>query len=174
MLVSMRHTDAVYRIRRSDGGIDWKLGGTSRPESLAVMNDPHGEHPLGGAHDARVVGSGLVSVHDNGTGLGRPPRALRYRIDPLLRTATLEEEIGDPRAPSSFCCGSARRLSGGDWVLSWGSRPFFTELAPGGTPALTVSFDNGEFSYRAVPVEPGVVEPSALRAGMDAMHPRAH
>jgi hypothetical protein len=63
-------------------------------------------------------------------------------------------------------------MSGGNWVAAWGSQPYFTELTPDGAPALTVTFDNGVFSYRAAPLEPGVIAASALRAGMDAMHPR--
>jgi hypothetical protein len=170
ILVSMRHTDSVYRIRRADGAVDWKLGGTARPESLTVEGD-HYAQPLGGQHDARVLPGGHVSIHDNGSALGRPPRAVVYRIDPVLGTATLTDEVGDPRAPSSFCCGSARRLSGGNWVLGWGSRSFMTELSPSGQPVLTIHYPE-LFSYRAQPVEPGVVAASALRAGMDAMHPR--
>jgi hypothetical protein len=170
ILVSMRHTDSVYRIRRADGAVDWKLGGTARPESLTVEGD-HYAQPLGGQHDARVLPGGHVSIHDNGSALGRPPRAVVYRIDPVLGTATLTDEVGDPRAPSSFCCGSARRLSGGNWVLGWGSRSFMTELSPSGQPVLTIHYPE-LFTYRAQPVEPGVVAASALRAGMDAMHPR--
>ena len=39
IIVSMRHTDAVYRIRKSTGAIDWKLGGTPRIESLEIVGD---------------------------------------------------------------------------------------------------------------------------------------
>jgi hypothetical protein len=31
IVFSSRHLDAVYRIRRSDESIDWKLGGTETP-----------------------------------------------------------------------------------------------------------------------------------------------
>src|SRR5688572_30653224 len=47
MLISLRHTDAVYRIRMSDGSIRWKLGGTDTPRSLRVVGDP-ADYPLGG------------------------------------------------------------------------------------------------------------------------------
>jgi hypothetical protein len=172
VIMSMRHTDGVYRVRRSDGAIDWKIGGTHTDESLTVENDRYGSYPLGGQHDARVTAGGAISIHDNGSGLHREPRGIRYRIDRALRTATLIEDVADPRAPSSFCCGSARRQSGGNWVFSWGSTPFVTELTPAGSPVLTIRFDEPVFSYRAATVEPGVVDASALRAGMDAMHPR--
>ena len=39
-LLSFRHLDAVYDIDQASGNILWKLGGSARPESLTVLNDP--------------------------------------------------------------------------------------------------------------------------------------
>ena len=171
LVLSMRHTDSLYAIDRSTGAIEWKLGGTARPERLAVAGDPHGGYPFGGQHDARVLGDGTITVHDNATGLGgRPPRAVRYAIDEAAGSATLLESLGDPAVGASFCCGSARRLPGGTWLLSWGGTPFITELGPAGR---VFSLQIGtSFSYRAFPVAPGRVSAASLRQGMDAMYPR--
>ncbi|MCW3051954.1 MAG: hypothetical protein JWN14_1124, partial [Chthonomonadales bacterium] len=117
-IVSFRHPDAVYRIDKTTGNVVWKLGGTPRAESLAFRGDTYGN--FGGQHDARVLPDGTLTLHDNGAGLGRPPRAVRYRLDTTAKTATLVEHVVDPDIPSSICCGSARKLSGGDWVMSWG------------------------------------------------------
>ena len=54
MVMSFRHLDAVYKIDRASGEIIWKLGGTPTDERLEVLNDPHGDFPFGGQHDARV------------------------------------------------------------------------------------------------------------------------
>jgi hypothetical protein len=126
---------------------------------------------LGGPHDARVLADGSVTVHDNGTGLNRSPVARRFAIDAGARTATLVETVSDPAVVSSFCCGSARKLPGGDWLVNWGSRPLVTQLAATGTRVFELQLA-GPFSYRAVPVAPGALARSALRAGMDAQHPR--
>ena len=32
-LISLRHTDSVYRLDGATGAIEWKLGGTETPES---------------------------------------------------------------------------------------------------------------------------------------------
>ena len=40
VLMSFRHLDAVYSVHKIDGSVDWKLGGTARPQSLTVLNDP--------------------------------------------------------------------------------------------------------------------------------------
>jgi len=40
IVFSARHLDAVYGVGQATGAVDWKLGGTHRPESLACVNDP--------------------------------------------------------------------------------------------------------------------------------------
>ena len=167
VLVSARHVNAVYRIRRADGGVDWKLGGTGRAESLALS----GAADLGGQHQARRLGDGTISLHDNGTQKGRPPRVLRFAVDPLARTATVVERVTDARIGPSFCCGGATRLDGGHWLVSWGGVGTITELTPGGKPVLTLELEHSH-SYRAQSLTSADVSREALRAGMDAMHPR--
>lgn len=170
VLLSLRQTDAVYAIDRASGSILWKLGGTPTPYSLTVVGDPDVE-PLGGQHDARLLPDGTLTVFDDGTFLGRAPRAVHYRIDTASRTATLVDQITDPQATESVCCGSARRLGDGNWLISWGSGPLVGEYEPDGTPVFRLDF-NDLFSYRAVAVARSRLSAVALRAGMDAMHPR--
>jgi hypothetical protein len=173
IVVSARHTDAVYDIDRATGAVRWKLGGTARPESLTVLGDPQfGSAPFGGQHDARVLPDGTLTVHDNGTMRGRPPRALRLSIDTAAKTATLAEEISDPALPLSAFAGSVRRLSGGNWVLSWGGNPLIEERTSSGATVFRLTLPPGWFSYRAFPVPYGRLSRAALARGMDAMHPR--
>jgi Arylsulfotransferase (ASST) len=178
LLFSARHLDAIYHVTKSTGSIDWKLGGLTRPESLTVIGDtrptaigPSGQ-VLSGQHDVRLLTDGTVTVHDNGTDAGRPPYAMHYAIYKSIFLAEVVEAIQDPRVNFSNCCGSARRLPGGDWVVQWGGNPFMTELDPSGNPVLTISYNlGGTFSYRAQPILPGVVSADQLRQGMDAMAP---
>jgi VCBS repeat-containing protein len=167
IVLSTRHTDAVYRIDRLTGDVTWKVGGTPRPESLAIVGDD-----FGAQHDARILPDGSLTLHDNGTYRNRPPRALRFTLDTTARTATLVESVSDPLAPTSICCGSARRLPGGNWVMSWGLNSLVTELSPSGDRPFKLTFGNGIFSYRANPVLPGVLSATSLRTGMDAQYPR--
>jgi hypothetical protein len=163
-VVSLRHLDSIFKIDKATGGIVWKLGGAPHSESLAFANDPYNN--FGGQHDARILPDGTLTVHDNGTGRNRPPRAARYRIDPLARTATLVEQVTDPDAPTSFCCGDARKLPEGDWVMSWGGNPSVTEMTPAGDRIFRLTFD-GYFAYRANPLPFGVLDRALLRNGMD-------
>jgi len=167
--LSLRQTDAIYAIDRATGDILWKLGGTKTPQSLTVVGDPDGQVPLGGQHDVRLLPDGTISVFDDDTFLNRPPRVIRYRIDPVARTATLVQEISDPTVTSSVCCGSARLLADGDWLVSWGGDSVVAEYTPDGVPRFRLALGDGLFSYRAAPVSTRRLGVDELRAGMDAM-----
>jgi len=199
-MVSYRHLDAVYNIvestsqLQSSDTIQWKLGSspgqptTEVPgESLTVTNDPvfTPSDPstctatadpchFGGQHDARLNSDGTVSLYDDGTGISpaRPPRAVRYAIDTTAMTATLEESVTDAAAPpASICCGSARKLVGGDWVIGWGGTNVATEnAAADGAETLRLQFDPNVLIYRMVPLTSSQFNLYALRAGMDAQY----
>jgi hypothetical protein len=168
LLLSFRHLDAIYEINRQTGAIVWKLGGTPTSKSLDVLNDPYGSYPLGGSHDPRMQPDGTVTIYDNNTGLNRPPRAVRYRIDPQAGTATLVQSITDPEATESFCCGSARRLPSGIWLINWGALDFVGGYKPNGQRIFKLQFPNG-FSYRANPVPTGQLSAKQLRQAMNAL-----
>ncbi|HEY0630933.1 MAG TPA: aryl-sulfate sulfotransferase [Thermoleophilaceae bacterium] len=174
IIISTRQTDAVYKISKATGAIEWKLGGTTIPQSLGVIGDPDGANVISGQHDARLLPDGTLTLHDNRTLTGRKPRALRFSIDEAAGTATELEHLTDPGSIYSICCGSARKLPGGDWVASWGSSGLVTELTPTGRRLFALRFGGhkGADSYRAVPVLPGQLSRRALRAGMDKMAPR--
>jgi hypothetical protein len=168
-LVSLRHTDSIYAIDKASGNVVWRLGGTSTPSNLKILGDDVPD--FGGQHDVRALPDGTISLYDNGTGRGRPPRALRFRIDETQRTATLIQRLSDPAAIESPCCGSARRLPGGNWVISWGGTELVTETTRTGKRVFGLQFQ-ALMSYRAFPVLPGRLSRPTLRFGMDLMHPR--
>jgi hypothetical protein len=69
----------------------------------------------------------------------------------------------------SPCCGSARMLPGGDWVVDWGGTGVMEERAANGALVLRLSFHQPYYSYRAFPVPPGRLSARRLIANMDAM-----
>jgi hypothetical protein len=172
LIVSTRQTDAVYKISKATGDVEWKLGGTTIPQSLAVTGDPDPSLVISGQHDARLLPDGTLTLHDNRTLLAHSkPRAMRFAIDEAAGTATVLEALTDPQAAYSTCCGSARKLPAGDWVAAWGSSGLVTELTPSGRRVYALRFGGrrGADSYRAVPILPGRLSLGALRAGMDRM-----
>jgi len=168
LVISSRHTDKVYGISRRTGEILWTFGGEPDPKSLTIEgDDPHGDYPIGGNHDARISDGNLLSVHDNRTNLEEPPRAVRYRIDLKNRTATYEGQSVDPAIKRSHCCGGVRPFGDG-WLVAWGENPFVDAFTAEDKLAFRLKLPVPV--YRAVPVPPSVTE-ADLNRGLDRMEP---
>lgn len=171
-LLSFRHLDAVYRIDQATGNVEWKLGGTPRAESLTVVGDPiftGGSH-FGGQHDSRLLPDGTVSIFDDGSALGRGPRVVRYAIDPVAHTATLVESVTDDKVAGVFCCGSARNVGPGVWVIGWGGTNDAVGVGTesvGGLRQYSLSFP-GNLVYRLIPLTSSQVTVKEMVDAMDA------
>jgi hypothetical protein len=170
VVISARHTDAVYGISRRDGQILWKLGGTATPESLRVVGDPYPRELFGGQHDARLYANGVLSVYDDATHRPRPPRAAFYRLDPEQGTATFLGQLTDPLVKRSHCCGSVRPFEGG-WLVDWGDNPLVTQFNAAGQIVFRLHLPVS--SYRAVPVPAAVTRDALRRAVVAANRPAA-
>jgi hypothetical protein len=169
LIVSARHLNAVFRIDRRTGDIDWKLGGTFVPgRSLSVFGVGF-QSVLYGQHDARLAGDGTLTVYDNRSYTGQPPAAVRFRIDAAARTATKIADLEVPAVRDSRWGGSARMLPGGNWVIGWGGTDLITEQTPAGKVVLSLRLGGYHQPYRAQGVPRGVVSAAALRRGMDRM-----
>lgn len=166
VVISTRHTDAVYGIRRSTGEIAWKLGGIETPESLQVVGDP-ARKLLGGQHDARIAADGSLSVFDNGKDRPRRPRVVFYRLDLEQRKAFYQGQLNDPEVKTSHCCGSARQLPSGGWLVSWGDNPLVTQFDPAGQIDFRLKL--AAPTFRAVPVPPGATSAAALERDVELM-----
>ena len=168
LLLTFRHLDAAYAIDRTTGEILWKLGGTPTEDSLEILGDPHGDYPLGGPHDTRVLPDGTVSVYDNRIDLPGLPRMVRYRINPEARIARMVQSISDPAVKRSYCCGSSRLLgSTGNWVIGWGGVPITAGYDREGRRLFTLR--TTAFGYRGNFATAGQLSIAGVRRGMDAI-----
>jgi hypothetical protein len=166
VVISTRHTDAVYGIDRATGEIAWKLAGIETGKSLRIVGDPAGR-PLGGQHDARIGGDGRLSIYDNGKDRPRRPRVVFYRLDLDNHEAHYLGQLNDPEVHRSHCCGSARELPGGGWIVSWGDNPLVSAFDAHDRLAFRLHLPASTF--RAVPAPAGATSIKALNAGMEAM-----
>ncbi len=161
LIVSGRHTDAVYKIRRNAAGdVIWRIGGNQ--SDYTFLNDP-----LGGfarQHDVQLLANGDLRMFDNRTGLGQP-RAAEYALDPVKRTATLIWSATDPAVTSSGGVGSVRSIGDGDRVVAWGgsSAPAFTEFGPD-TSVLQATAMGGHYAYRVDKQPVDALDIDVLRA----------
>jgi hypothetical protein len=166
VVISTRHTDAVYGIDRESGEINWKLGGTQTGKSLQVTGDP-ATKLFGGQHDARIDSGGRLTIFDNGKDRPRRPRVVFYRLDLEQGKALYRGQLNDPQVKRSHCCGSARELNGGGWLVSWGDNPLVTGFDREGRIAFRLHLPASTF--RAVPAPPGATGVARLQRGMAAM-----
>ncbi|MER7013211.1 arylsulfotransferase family protein [Saccharopolyspora sp. NPDC000359] len=162
LLISARHTDAIYQLDRATGQVRWRLGG--KRSDFAV--DPGAVFAR--QHDARWHPDGTMSLFDNAASEPGPTsRALVLAVDQQARTAHVVREHPNPGSPTSVSQGNHQVLPGGNSFVGWGSQPEFTEFDETGEVALHGSFGDDMPSYRAfrlpwtgTPTEPPV---AALR-----------
>jgi len=168
-IVSGRHIDAVFRVERSSGDLEWILGSPlpATPQSgaprLTILNDP-----LGGPrrpHDARMTGD-VVTMFDNRTDTGQPARAVAYRVDTVAGTATLLWQIDEPQGRSSVGLGSARVQPDESVLVSWGGalQPMIEEYDVAHNLLMRITQVDGGVTYRAVKEPPASFSAAALRA----------
>lgn len=166
VIVSTRHTDAVYGIDRATGEINWKLGGSRTGKSLQVVGDP-ATKLLGGQHDARLDRYGRLTIFDNGKDRPRRPRVVFYKLDLEAGEAIYKGQLNDPEVQRSHCCGSARELPGGGWLISWGDNKLVTGFDRKGRIAFRLHLPAPTF--RAVPVPAGATSIGRLERAMSRM-----
>ena len=171
-IISSRHLDAIYKISLKDGSIIWKLGGNSKTKYDLEVTNLYGafnqfnktvdlNHLFSGQHDARIMTDGRLSVFDNGTTANRNPRVLIFHIDERNKKATIEQVITGSSQSISTCCGSARQLKDGAWMINWGGK--FDAISGGFANGVSSTvLENGVatrillrpanvFSYRVIP-----------------------
>jgi arylsulfotransferase ASST len=149
LLVSARHTNAIYKIDRRTGEVLWRLGG--KRSSFAM--DPGAAFAL--QHDARRRADGAITLFDNVAedlpARGRRSRGLALRLDERAKTASVAQEWEHPDALLSPTQGSMQSLDGGGAFVGWGGQqPYFTEFAADGRTLFDARFVRPDVeSYRA-------------------------
>jgi hypothetical protein len=146
LLVSSRHTWAVYKLDRSSGAVQWRLGGKRTDFTFGPGA------AFSWQHDIRRRGDGTISVFDNGAGMtdeAKQSRGLILAIDESARTATLVRELLHPQPLLAHTQGNLQELAGGASFVGWGQEPYFTEHGPDGAVRVAGQLPSDNVSYRA-------------------------
>ena len=157
-LATFRHLDAVIKINRGSGAVQWILGGPCDQFGLSATQKF--SHP----HDARRAADGRLTLFDNGNA-GAASRVLAFNLD-----ETAKALIGNNPALPGFAAftsdahasvnlGSAQLFASGKVLVGWGE---FNGLlndvsefdAASGAQSFRLTllpsdYANGYFSYRA-------------------------
>ena len=148
LIISGRHTWAVYKLDRRSGAVMWRLGG--KGSAFAMGPDAQ----FAWQHDVRMPNPRTMTVFDNGDD-GRTAthrtRALELSVDQQARRVTVSHAYLRPRPVTATAMGSIRRLGDGHMAVGWGSAPYVSEFdAAGGMRVdLRIGTSNNQKSYRS-------------------------
>ncbi len=149
LLVSGRHTWALYKLHRSTGEVMWRLGG-KRTQFEMGRNAQ-----FAWQHDGRMPTSSMVTVFDNGDD-GRTKthrtRGLQLTVHERARRVTLKRSNERHHAVDATAMGSARHLGDGHMAVGWGSAPYVSEFDARGDILidLRIGTDPDQKSYRTL------------------------
>lgn len=146
LLISARHTFALYKVDGRSGEIIWRLNGKASDFSI----EPRARFAW--QHDARLHGKGLLTVFDNADiseQSSRESRGLLLALDEATRSARLVREYVHPRGLLSTSQGNVQRVADAEVVIGWGSQPDVAEFAESGELRFHARLPTGLQSYRA-------------------------
>jgi hypothetical protein len=147
LLVSARHTHAIYKIRRSDGKVLWRLGGKQSDFEMGPGT------AFAWQHDIRRQKDGTLTLFDNAAEHPNPKlhsKVLVLRVDERRRTATFVRSYAHPKKLLSTSQGNAQFLPDGHVFVGWGANEYFSEFDRQGRVLLDARFGGGGAdSYRA-------------------------
>ena len=147
LLLSARHTWAVYKIDRGSGAVLWRLGGSRSDFRLGPGVR------FAWQHQARWQPDGTMTIFDDGAD-GPPPqfeaasRGIVVDLDMAAMEAKLVRTWAHPAGVLSSSQGSLQILPNGDAFIGWGNVARFSEFDQAGRILFDGTFEtNG--SYRA-------------------------
>jgi Arylsulfotransferase (ASST) len=148
LLVSARHTSAVYKLDRKTGRILWRLGGKRSDFTFG----PGASFAY--QHDARRQRDGTLTLFDNSATedpteqVAQYSRAVRLGIDESKKTAVLVRNYVPNVLRSAWAMGNVQQLPDGGVLVGWGTTGGVTEFDAAGNVRFDASFADGSSSYR--------------------------
>ncbi len=149
IVVSARHTWAIYKIQRKTGKLLWKLGGKDSDFEMGKGAQ------FAWAHDVVPEGKGVYRIFDNAAGdkgapkLSDASRVIRLKLDEKKKTVTLLSAQEHPDKISAGTQANGQRLPNGNLFVGWGTSGVFSEFTPGGRMLFDAELPSGLDTYRA-------------------------
>jgi Arylsulfotransferase (ASST) len=148
LLISGRHTWAVYKLERGTGNVIWTLGGTASQFEMG----PNAQFAW--QHDARQESDRVLTLFDNETNgpIKTEPqsRGVVLDVDESRRKVTLRNAYASPHGASAGAMGSVQILPSGRVVVGWGVAPFTNKFTAAGTLLSEFALPSGMYSYRGL------------------------
>jgi hypothetical protein len=151
LLVSGRHTWALYKLDRRTGEVIWTLGGKRSQFRLG-----HGAE-FAWQHDARQLSDRVLTLFDNGTNgpieTERGSRGLVLDVDESGRTVALRKAYRGPKPMLASAMGSVQALDSGEVVVCWGTASHTSAFDRDGRLSFDAALPAGMYSYRGSRLE---------------------
>lgn len=149
LLISGRNTWTVYKVSRSTGAVQWRLGGKKSDFTAGPGTAFYWQH------DARLPEPGLLTIFDNASS---PPheaqsRALLLDLDTDSMRVTLRRAYAHPAGLLVDNQGSVQLLPDGRVCVGWGAQPYFSQFSAEGNLVMDGQLPAGDQSYRAFTVD---------------------
>jgi hypothetical protein len=146
LLVSARHTWAVYEIDKRTGKVVWRLGGKRSSFKMVYGTNFKWQH------DARIQPNGTMTLFDDGAGYttnARQSRGLRIRLNfKKMKAVPVRAYTANP-PQLALSRGSMQVLPDNDVFIGWGEAPAFSEFGRQGRQLFIGSFTAPFRAYRA-------------------------
>jgi hypothetical protein len=146
LLISSRHTWAVYEIDMRTGRIAFTLGG--KHSSFKMGSGTNFEWQ----HNAHLQPDGTLTVFDNASGgptaNERTSRALRIRLDFKKHRASLISAFTNRPPVLAVSQGNMQLLPDGNMFVGWGAEPYLSEFDRSGRQLFSLHFLSPLESYR--------------------------
>ena len=148
LLLSARHTFAIYKVNGDSGDVIWRLHGEQSDFTMGEGTE------FAWQHDARMHANGELTLFDNhesNQNLSDEEwsRGVVLDLDEDAMTATLVREYIHPEEVLSISQANMQVLPNGNVFIGWGSAPVFSEFSPDGELVFNGRFPDGGNSYRA-------------------------
>ncbi|MEO3754541.1 arylsulfotransferase family protein [Streptomyces sp. B6B3] len=143
ILMSARHTSAIYKIDIDSGEIIWRFGGEANDFTFANPADMPSYQ-----HDATRLPNGNLAAFDNG--VGHSPQVSRgavWQIDEQAMTARLVQSMQSQNR-FAIATGSNQPTPSGSHLVNYGTTGAMVEFN-GSQQVFTGQFSNGYFTYWA-------------------------
>ncbi len=148
LLVSARHTWAVYKLDRRTGEVMWTLGGKRSQFRMGRGAQ------FAWQHDPSLVSDRMLTVFDNGTNgpikTEHESRGLVLDVDEQRRTVTQRNAYTSPQHLSAGAMGSVQTLSPDRILVGFGVQSHTIEYASDGTLLLDIALPAEIYSYRGL------------------------
>jgi hypothetical protein len=145
LLVSGRHTCALYKLDRQTGRVIWRLGGKRSDFALGKGTR------FAWQHDARHQPRDRITLFDNGAGLSKTharSRGLVLEVDRARRRVRVGRAYDHHKPLLAYGMGNMQTLPNGNVLIGWGNVPALTEFTPDGDSLVDVWIPWAQASYR--------------------------